>query len=89
MLDGDTVDFPTGFPLVEGEWEREPAKASDDQIAMLQRMFGETPTEDGRAPIRLRYVDESRSTPGGCTRPGERTESGGAVQAHDSKSGIG
>jgi len=47
LLDGDSpVDFPTGFPLVEGEWESEPAKASDDQIAMLQRMFGETPKED-------------------------------------------
>jgi hypothetical protein len=47
LLDGDSpVDFPAGFPLVEGEWEREPVKASDDQIAMLQRMFGETPKED-------------------------------------------
>jgi len=43
LLDGEpAVDFPAGFPLVDGEWneaDTQPA-ASDDQIAMLQRMFG-------------------------------------------------
>jgi len=40
LLEGESaVDFPVGFPLVEGDFQTEPA-ASDDQIAMLQRMMG-------------------------------------------------
>uniref|UniRef100_A0A7S2D4H9 Transmembrane protein n=1 Tax=Haptolina brevifila TaxID=156173 RepID=A0A7S2D4H9_9EUKA len=49
VLDGEpAVDFPAGFPLVDGsDWsepDTEPT-ASEDQIAMLQRMFGTPPTE--------------------------------------------
>jgi len=44
VLEGEpAVDFPDGFPLVDGDWseqETQPAAASDEQIAMLQRMFG-------------------------------------------------
>ena len=41
VLDGEpAVEFPPGFPLVDADWETEPAQASDDQIAMLNRMFG-------------------------------------------------
>jgi len=43
VLDGPpAVDFPTGFPIIDGEAvevEAEPA-ASDEQIAMLKRMMG-------------------------------------------------
>jgi len=38
--DPPPVDFPTGFPLVDGDFEPAPA-ASEDQIAMLKRMMGQ------------------------------------------------
>lgn len=45
VLEGPpAVDFPAGFPLIDGEVverEVEPAAASEDQIAMLKRMMGE------------------------------------------------
>jgi len=41
LLDGPpAVEFPPGFPLVDAEWETEPAQASEDQIAMFNRMMG-------------------------------------------------
>ena len=40
LLDGEAaVDFPPGFPIVDAEWDTQPA-ASEDQIAMLNRMLG-------------------------------------------------
>lgn len=49
LLDGEPpVDFPTGYPLVDGGWDEadtQPA-ASDDQIQMLQRMFGSAAAEE-------------------------------------------
>jgi len=40
LLDDPPVDFPTGFPLVDGDFEPAPA-ASEEQIAMLKRMMGQ------------------------------------------------
>ena len=44
MLDGEpAVEFPAGFPIIDGEVvevERAPAEASADQLAMLNRMMG-------------------------------------------------
>lgn len=49
VFDGDTsVEFPTGFPLRDGEVvevDNTPS-ASADQIAMLSRMFGEAAPEE-------------------------------------------
>ena len=46
VLEGEpAVDFPTGFPLIDGEVvevESEPAAASEEQIEMLKRMMGGT-----------------------------------------------
>lgn len=40
VLEGEpAVEFPPGFPLVDADWDDEPA-ASEDQVAMLERMFG-------------------------------------------------